>query len=170
MTKNQLTLTKKAQIAQRRDELSRLIVMGHRRHADLAELLNVSEKTIQRDLEELHRMLSKQTADRMVELQDRERMVSFLRLEALIKDLKPMRENKRTRIQASRLIKEIEERRSKLLGLDMASKHASTDPTGQHEYGRIPDEFKLRMLGERKETERLEREKEALTTGAPVAE
>jgi hypothetical protein len=45
-------------------------------------------------------------------------------------------------------LKELEERRSKLLGLDMPTKHAATDPTGQQEYGKIPDEFKLRALRE----------------------
>jgi hypothetical protein len=38
-----------------------------------------------------------------------------------------------------------------LLGLDMPTKHASTDPTGQKEYkGGIPEEFKKRILEQRR--------------------
>jgi hypothetical protein len=47
-----------------------------------------------------------------------------------------------------RLLKELEERRAKLLGLDMPTKHASTDPTGQREYGGIPPELKRQLLME----------------------
>ena len=146
MSKNQPTLTKKAEIAQRRHELSQLISQGIRRHSDLAERLGVSERTVQRDLAELERLYTERGADQIVEIQNRERMVSWQRIEDAIAQLQPMIENSRTRIQALRLLKELEERRSKLLGLDMPSKHAATDPTGQREYKGIPDELKRKIL------------------------
>jgi hypothetical protein len=68
-----------------------------------------------------------------------------------------MIENKRARIQALRLLTEIEERRSKLLGLDMPTKHASTDPTGQKE-------FKKRILEQR----RREAEKATIVDHEPL--
>ena len=57
--------------------------------------------------------------------------------------------NPRTRIQAIRL-EELDERRAKVLGLDMPTKHAATDPSGQREYTGIPDEFKRLALARRK--------------------
>ena len=56
MSKNEPTLAKRAEIAKRRHELSQLISQGVRRHADLAERLDVSERTVQRDLVELERV------------------------------------------------------------------------------------------------------------------
>jgi DeoR/GlpR family transcriptional regulator of sugar metabolism len=56
--KNQPTLTKKAEIAKRRHDLSVLISQGVRRHADLAERLGVSERTIRDDLAELEKIYS----------------------------------------------------------------------------------------------------------------
>jgi DNA-binding transcriptional regulator YhcF (GntR family) len=146
MTKNAPTLTKKAEVAQRRHELSQLVSRGIRRHRDLAERLGVSERTVQRDLAELERAYTERGADQMVEIQNRERMISWQRIEDAIRDLQPMIENERTRIQALRLLKELEERRSKLLGLDMPTKHAATDPTGQTEYGGIPTALKRELL------------------------
>ena len=159
MSKNEPTLVEKVEIAQRRHELSILISQGVRRHKDLAERLGVSERTVRNDLEALERELSKTSAERIVEVQDRERMVSWQRLEDYLQELRPMIENKRTRIQALRLAKEIEERRSKLLGLDMPTKHAATDPTGKKEYRGIPEDLKRRAL----ERQRQQREQEART-------
>jgi hypothetical protein len=146
MTKNAPTLTKKAAVAHRRHELSQLVSQGIRRHADLAERLGVSERTVQRDLAELERVYTERGADQMAEIQDRERMISWQRIEDGIQALQPMIENPRTRIQALRLLKELEERRAKLLGLDMPTKHAATDPTGQRESGGIPVELKRELL------------------------
>ena len=145
-TKNAPTLTKKAEVARRRHELSRLVSQGVRRHADLAEALGVSERTVQRDLAELERVYTQSGADRMAEIQNRERMVAWQRIEDAILDLRPMIEDKKTRIQGLRLLKELEERRSKLLDLDMPTKHATTDPTGQKEYTGIPPEMKRELL------------------------
>ena len=146
MSKNEPTKIEKVEIAKRRHKLSQLISQGIRRHADLAERLGVSRHTVMRDLEALERELSKTSAERIVAVQDRERMVSWQRLEDYLQELRPMIENKRTRIQALRLAKEIEERRSKLLGLDMPTKHAATDPTGKREYKGIPEDLKRRAL------------------------
>jgi DNA-binding transcriptional regulator YhcF (GntR family) len=146
MTKNAPTLTKKAEVARRRNELSQLVSRGLRRHRNLAERLGVSERTVQRDLAELERIYTERGADQMVEIQNRERMISWQRIEDAIRDLQTMIENDRTRIQALRLLKKLEERRSKLLGLDMPTKHAATDPTGQTEYGGIPTELKRELL------------------------
>ncbi len=71
-------------------------------------------------------------------LHNREWMVSWERLEDAVQELQPMIRDPKTRIQAVRLLKEIEERRAKLLGLDMPIKTAPTDPTGQREYTGIP--------------------------------
>ena len=144
--KNEPTLAKKAEIAKRRHELSQLISQGVRRHADLAQRLGVSERTVQRDLAELERIYTERGADQIVEIQNRERMVSWQRIEDAIQELQPMIQNPRTRIQALRLLKELEERRAKLLGLDMPTKHAATDPTGQREYRGVPEELRRRAL------------------------
>ena len=142
MSKNAPTLTKKAEIAKRRDELSRLVSAGVRRHRDLAERLGVSERTVRRDLEELERVYTERGADVIMDIQNRERMVSWQRLEDAIQELQPMIRNPKTPIQALRLLKELEERRAKLLGLDMPTKHAATDPSGEREYTGIPLEAK----------------------------
>jgi hypothetical protein len=146
VSKNAPTLTKKADVARRRHELSQLVSQGIRRHAELAERLGVSERTVQRDLAELERVYTERGANQMVEIQNRERMISWQRIEDAIQDLRPMIENQRTRIQALRLLKELEERRAKLLGLDMPTKHAATDPTGQREYTGIPNELRRDLL------------------------
>jgi DNA-binding transcriptional regulator YhcF (GntR family) len=146
MSKNAPTLAQKAQIAKRRHDLSVLISQSVRRHADLAERLDVSVSTVERDLAELEKVYTEQGAERIVEIQNQERMTSWMRLEDYLQDLRPMIENKRTRIQALRLAKEIEERRAKLLGLDMPSKHAATDPTGQREYAGLDPELRRKML------------------------
>ena len=162
MTKNAPTLTKKAEVARRRHELSQLVAQGVRRHADLAERLGVSERTVQRDLADLERVYTQSAADQMVEIQDRERMISWQRIEDAVQELQPMIQNPRTRIQALRLLKELEERRAKLLGLDMPTKHAATDPTGQREYGGIPVELKRELL---LNARRKREAKESLTVG-----
>ena len=146
MSKNEPTKIEKVEIAKRRHELSQLISQGIRRHADLAERLGVSRHTVMRDLEALERELSETSAERIVAVQDRERMVSWQRIEDAIAELQPMIQNPRTRIQALRLLKELEERRAKLLGLDMLTKHAATDPTGQREYKGIPEDLRRRAL------------------------
>jgi len=150
MSKNEPTLTKKAQVARRRYELSQLVSQGVRRHADLAERLGVSERTVQRDLAELERVYTERGADQMAEIQNRERMIAWQRIEDAINELQPMIENPRTRIQAIRLLKELEERRAKLLGLDMPTKHAATDPTGQKQSNGITDEMRHRLLERRR--------------------
>ena len=154
---NEPTLAEKAKIAKRRYELSRLLSQGVRRHADLAERLGVSTSTVKRDLAELEQIYSEQGAEQIVALQNRERMISFERIEDGILKLQPMIENPRTRIQALRLLKELEERRAKLLGLDMPTKHAATDPTGTERYSGIPEELKRRAL----ERYRQQRQEEA---------
>jgi hypothetical protein len=146
VSKNAPTLTKKAQVARRRHELSQLVSQGVRRHADLAERLGVSERTVHRDLAELERVYTERGADQMARIQNRERMVSWQRLEDAIQELQPMIRDPRRRIQALRLVKELEERRSKLLGLDMPTKHAATDPMGQREYTGIPNELRRELL------------------------
>src|SRR5215211_2916782 len=150
MSKNEPTLTKKAQVARRRYELSQLVSQGVRRHADLAERLGVSERTVQRDLAELERVYTERGADQMAEIPNRERMIAWQRIEDAINELQPMIENPRTRIQAIRLLKELEERRAKLLGLDMPTKHAATDPTGQKQSNGITDEMRHRLLERRR--------------------
>ena len=146
MSKNDPTLVEKVEIAQRRHELSILISQGVRRHKDLAERLGVSERTVRNDLEALERELSETSAERIVAIQDRERMVSWATLEDAMAKLQPMIESPRTRIQAIRLLKELQERKSKLLGLDMPTKHAATDPSGKREYKGIPEDLKRRAL------------------------
>lgn len=47
----------------------------------------------------------------------------------------------------------MEERRAKLLRLDMPTKHAATDPSGRREYTGIPEEFKRRALASHKRQE-----------------
>lgn len=46
--------------------------------------------------------------------------------------------NLRTHIQVVRLVTELEERRTKLLGLDTPTKHAATYPSGQRETPAYP--------------------------------
>ncbi len=143
------TLTKRTQVALRREELSRLVSKGVRRPSELAERLGVSTRTVRRDLEEVQRAASERGADLIADIQNRERLVSFERLEDAVQQLQPMIDNPRTRIQALRLLKELEERRSKLLGLDMPTKHAATDPTGQREYTGMTDELRRTILEEK---------------------
>ena len=164
MSKNEPTLAKKAQIAKRRHELSQLISQGIRRHADLAERLGVSERTVRNDLAELEQIYMQRGADQIIEIQNRERVVSWQRIEDAIADLQPMIQNPRTRIQALRLLKELEERRAKLLGLDMPTKHASTDPSRTREYTGIPLELKRRAL----EAARKRREETPVVDHEPV--
>lgn len=147
VVKNEPTLVKKTEIARRRFELSRLVSQGVRRHAELAERLGVSERTVRRDLEEMERDYSERGVDAMVAVQNRERMVSWQRLEDAVQELQPMIRDPKTRVQGIRLLKEIEERRAKLLGLDMPTKTAPTDPTGQREYTGIPPRAKARIFG-----------------------
>ncbi len=85
MAKNAPTLTTKAEVARRRHELSRLVSRSIRRHRDLAEALGVSERTVQRDLAELERVYKERGADQMVEIQNRERMISWQRIEDAIR-------------------------------------------------------------------------------------
>ncbi len=151
MTKNEPTLVEKVEVAQRRHELSQLISQGVRRHKDLAERLGVSERTVRNDLEALERELSETSAERIVAMQDRERVVVWQTIEDAIQELQPLIKNPRTRIQAIRLLKELLERKSRLLGLDMPTKHAATDPTGKKEYKGIPDELKRRALERQRE-------------------
>ncbi len=160
------TLAKRTEVALRREELSKLVSQGLRRHSELAERLGVSTRTVRRDLEEIERAASERGADLVLQIQNRERLVSFERLEDAVQQLQPMIANPRTRIQALRLLKELEERRSKLLGLDMPTKHASTDPTGQREYTGITDDLRRSIL-EEKYRKRLEEGEEPVVVDSP---
>jgi hypothetical protein len=127
---------------ERRQRLAELMVAGVRDRNELARALGVSKRTVYRDLV----VIQEEFRERSAELVAQERGVSLLRLERYVRELQPDIARADRRVPAIRLLKEIEERRAKLLGLDAPTKTAPTDPSGELEYSGIPEHAMRRML------------------------
>lgn len=120
--------------------------------------ISASPPTISRDMKAMHEVYEKVAAGAI----DRERGIALMRCEENIERLYQRLDrldDSRKRAEESdenfyeeselptlRLIKEWEERKSKLLGLDRPSKIAHTDPTGENEYTGIPESFRKKFL------------------------
>lgn len=137
----------RVRIADRRRKLAELILQGVRGQKELANRLGVTDRTIRNDIAALEEEYNRLGADVVGRMRNHERAVSLMRLERAIQELEPDMTNPEKRIPAIRLLKELEERRAKLLGLDMPAKVAPTDPSGGREYTGIPPEVKRRILG-----------------------
>lgn len=137
----------KARVAERRHRLAQLINEGVRPQRELAEILGVSDRTVRNDLVALDKEYTEMGASVVGKMRDRERTVSLMRLERYIQKLQSDIYDPDKNIQTIRLLKELEERRAKLLGLDAPTRIAPTDPTGEDEYSGIPEAAKRRMLG-----------------------
>ena len=89
---------------------------------------------------------------------DRERGITLARLERYVTIVNGKLANARTvddegrvhdqTLPALRMAKELEETRARMLGLNMPSKIAHTDPSGKKEYTGIPDDFKRRYFSQ----------------------
>lgn len=161
----------------RRAKIADIQNRGVRRHGEIIRLLEkehgieTSPATLTRDLKALDEDY-RESAKSAIE---KERGVSLMRAEAMIRRLNDKLERidtarrraedgeegaKNYEIESDlptiRLLKEWEERRSKLLGLDMPTKIAQTDPTGEKEYtGGIPQSFKDRHLSPARDQEEI---------------
>lgn len=145
-------------IAERRLKIAELIVQGTRKPQQLAEICGVSIGTIKNDLKIIEQEMTEQAIDLVSQVRDRERMVEWMHLEdlreSLMKDVHayddrnedyPLSQEDKHR--AIGRLMNVAERKAKLLGLDMPSKTALTDPTGEHEYKGIPKNVKKKFLG-----------------------
>ncbi len=139
---------KKTEIARRRYDLTGLILEGVRDRSELARRLGVTERTVYRDLEALYGEWQNEGRSIIGNERDQERLISAMRLERVVRLIEPDLHDPERRITAGRLVKEVEERRSKLLGLDMPTKVAPTDPSGRDEYEgiRFSSAFRQRMI------------------------
>ncbi len=137
----------RVRIAERRRKLAELILQGVRNQKELAERLAVTDRTIRNDIVALEEEYNRIGAEVVGRLRHQERAVSLLRLERYVEKLEQDLDDPDKRIQAIRLLKELEERKAKLLGLDMPAKTAPTDPSGEREYTGIPEEAKRRIFG-----------------------
>jgi hypothetical protein len=146
----------------RRMAISELIRQGIRNQNEIVRRLaadhgiETSAPTVSRDLKAMEEVY-KESARGAIE---KERGIALMRCEGMIARLheKLQRydraiENEDAKahelesdLPTIRLLKEWEERRSKLLGLDMPSKIAHTDPSGEEEYSGIPKSFKERFF------------------------
>jgi transposase len=143
-------------IAERRLKIVELIVEGTRKPRVIAEIVGVSIDTVSNDLKVLEKEMTEQAMDLVSQVRDRERMVEWMHLEELRETLmKDVRDNDSREIPLSmedkhravgRLLN-VSERKAKLLGLDMPSKTALTDPSGENEYKGIPKDVKNKFLG-----------------------
>lgn len=153
-------------IESRRTEVELLRIQGVTSTRAIARELaqkgiNVSHATVHGDIQAIDAQYREANRDAI----ERERGCAQARLDSLIarcmSKLKSMDEAREQGVmeyelpdlQTIRLIKELEERKAKLLGLDRPSKIAHTDPSGEKEYTGIPESFKRRFLSGNKEEE-----------------
>lgn len=148
-----------AVIAERRLKVVELIVGGIRKPRDIAERLGVSQATVSNDLKVVEKEMTNQAIDLVSQVRDRERMVEWMHIEELRSSLmldvsvfegvndKEYRISHEDKHRAIGKLINLAERKAKLLGLDMPTKTALTDPTGENEYKGIPKETKHRFLG-----------------------
>lgn len=150
-----IEMQRKAQ-EQRRMKIAKLIDSGVRTQVEIADRLGVSKATISRDMAAMEQVYKEVAASAI----EKERGISLLRLEGMIRRLYEKLERMDVAREADdedrepesdlptiRLIKELEERKSKLLGLDKPAKIAHTDPSGEKEATGIPEDFKRRFFG-----------------------
>lgn len=156
---------KQRQVDERRRLVAEYMLAGVRTHRDIIQRLKddhnieVSEATMTRDVKAL-KEIYRETATEAI---DEERGITLMRLEGYVERV-VNRLHRLDKLRAEsdvdetmladdekatiRLAKELEESRRKMLGLDMPSKIAHTDPTGTKEYTGIPESFKDRFFGE----------------------
>lgn len=149
-------------IAERRLKIAELLVSGTRKPKDIARACGVSVATVNNDLKIIEREMTEQAIDLVSQVRDRERMIEWMHIEelrqSLMLDVSRADEDERDEYghkmvsledkhRAIGRLREMAERKAKLLGLDMPSKTALTDPTGENEYRGIPKEAKRKFLG-----------------------
>lgn len=148
-----------AVIAERRLKIAELLVEGIRKPKQLAEQCGVSIGTIKNDLRIIEEEMTSQAIDLVSQVRDRERMVEWMHIErlreSLMEDVKYLEEGRddgeyfsmEDKHRAVGRLVQVAERKARLLGLDMPSKTALTDPTGENEYRGIPKASKSKFLG-----------------------
>jgi AcrR family transcriptional regulator len=145
MAKKQ-TKPQRIRIADRRRRVAELVLSGERSASKIAAEVGCSRRTVYNDFDHLEAEWNRLGASVVGKMRDAQRGVNFLRLERAIALIEPDLHDRERRIPAARLLKELIERQAKLCGLDMPTKSALTDPTGEREYAGIPESFKQRMI------------------------
>lgn len=146
----ELSTQEERRIAERRYRVALCVRDGIRQQTKIAEIVGVSVPTVKSDLLALDEMWTMDGRSLVGQQRDRERAISSFRIEEYItRALKEVNDpDPEIRIKALRLLKEFEEQRARLLGLNMPTKTALTDPSGEQEYRGIPDHIKQRFLDE----------------------
>jgi hypothetical protein len=155
-------IEKQTGMTERRILVGQLIRDGYRSARPIAEALadrygiDAHFTTIARDMQALEADFKEIAKDTI----DENRGVMVTRHEERIRVLSEMLEEPdlsiREKLATIRLMNETDGKLRTLLGLDMPSKIAHTNPSGDKEYTGIPDEFKRKYLGMQPEEETIE--------------
>ncbi len=146
--------------AQRRLRVAQAMGEGYRASRPIANRLHekhgieVHHSTVAKDIQALELDYQEFARDTV----DKERGITLSRLERYVQILNDKLDNAvitddegrkyDQTLPAIRLLKELEETRARMLGLNMPSKIAHTDPSGKKEYTGIPDDFKRRYFSQ----------------------